>query len=112
LIELISGGARSGKSALAEKKARNSQKQICYIATATSGDAEMAERIKHHQQNRPSSWQVIEEPVQLAGAIERNTQADRIILVDCLTLWLSNLLTHSDTSSFEKEKQNHWPYYL
>jgi adenosylcobinamide kinase/adenosylcobinamide-phosphate guanylyltransferase len=106
LIELIIGGARSGKSALAEKKARNSQKQICYIATATFGDAEMAERIKHHQQNRPFSWQVTEEPIRLAWAIERNIQADKIILVDCLTLWLSNLLTHSDSSLFEKEKQN------
>lgn len=106
MIELILGGARSGKSALAEKKTCNSQKQICYIATATSGDTEMAERIKHHQQNRPSSWKLIEEPVRLAAAIERNAQADKIILVDCLTLWLSNLICHPDTSLLEKEKQN------
>jgi len=105
LIELILGGARSGKSALAEKKARHSHKQVCYIATATSGDKEMSERIKHHQQNRPSCWFLIEESVQLARAIERNTQADRIIIVDCLTLWLSNLLCHPDTSLLEQEKQ-------
>lgn len=105
MIELILGGARSGKSALAEKKARNSRKQVCYIATATSGDQEMAARIIHHQQNRPSCWHLVEESVQLAQAIERNTQADRLILVDCLTLWLSNLLCHPDTRLLEQEKQ-------
>ncbi len=92
MIELILGGARSGKSALAEQRARDSGLVVTYIATGTAGDAEMAERIAHHQMRRPAHWALLEEPLHLAATLRAHAAADRCLLVDCLTLWLSNLL--------------------
>lgn len=89
---LILGGARSGKSAYAEAQALASGKPVVYIATAQAGDAEMAARIAHHRQTRPANWRTIEEPLALATAISRASQPGQVVLVDCLTLWLSNLL--------------------
>ena len=91
-IELIIGGARSGKSALAERRAIDSGLAVTYLATATAGDQEMAARIAHHRQRRPPHWQTAEEPVELAAALHAHAGADRLLLVDCLTLWLSNLM--------------------
>lgn len=91
-IELIIGGARSGKSALAERRASESGLAVTYLATATVGDEEMASRIAHHRQRRPAHWQTAEEPVRLAAALRAHAGADRLLLVDCLTLWLSNLM--------------------
>lgn len=104
-MELILGGARSGKSALAEQRATASGLPMTYIATATAGDAEMASRIAHHRSRRPDEWRLIEEPVALATALERAAAPDRCLLVDCLTLWLSNLLFDPDhgDSRFEPE---------
>jgi len=93
--ELILGGTRSGKSALAERLATESGLQVVYIATATAGDQEMAKRIELHQQQRPQDWQLIEEPIHLTETLQQQAAADRILLVDCLTLWLSNLLMES-----------------
>lgn len=90
--ELILGGARSGKSKLAESRARSSGKELVYVATATAGDAEMSRRIAQHQQERGSGWTLIEEPLDLAQTLKKNDSAERCILVDCLTLWLSNCL--------------------
>jgi adenosylcobinamide kinase/adenosylcobinamide-phosphate guanylyltransferase len=90
--ELILGGARSGKSALAERLAGESGLDVTYIATAAIGDAEMAERIRHHQARRPGHWQVVEEPIQLASALQESAVEQRCVIVDCLTLWLTNLL--------------------
>jgi adenosylcobinamide kinase/adenosylcobinamide-phosphate guanylyltransferase len=90
--ELILGGARSGKSALAEQRAADSGLKVVYIATAEARDAEMDERIAHHRARRPGHWLAIEEPLQLAAALQQQAAADRCLLVDCLTLWLSNLL--------------------
>lgn len=96
MIELILGGARSGKSTLAEQKAVASGLAVTYIATASaadlSADAEMAARIAHHRAQRPEHWTVIEEPLHLATLLKTLAMPDRLILVDCLTLWLSNLL--------------------
>jgi adenosylcobinamide kinase/adenosylcobinamide-phosphate guanylyltransferase len=92
MIELILGGARSGKSALAERRAAESGLAVTYIATAQIGDDEMARRIAHHQSRRPAHWGLVEEPLQLATALIANAAAERCLLVDCLTLWLSNLL--------------------
>lgn len=89
---LILGGARSGKSAYAESLAAASGKQVTYIATATAGDAEMAARIAHHRATRPAQWTTVEEPVALGAQLLRLSSPQRLILVDCLTLWLSNLL--------------------
>lgn len=89
---LVLGGARSGKSRHAERLAEESGSEVIYIATAHAGDAEMAARIAHHRGSRPAHWKTVEEPLELAKAIERHAYPGRVILVDCLTLWLSNLL--------------------
>ena len=89
---LVLGGARSGKSAYAEKLAIESGREVVYIATARSGDAEMAARIARHRGGRPPHWTTVEDPVLLADAIARHATRDNLVLVDCLTLWLSNLL--------------------
>ncbi|HEX5392366.1 MAG TPA: bifunctional adenosylcobinamide kinase/adenosylcobinamide-phosphate guanylyltransferase [Rhodocyclaceae bacterium] len=96
MIELILGGARSGKSNLAEQRARDSDLAVTYIATAeaftSAADPEMARRIAHHQSRRPSHWGLIEEPLRLAQTLKAHAAPDRLLLVDCLTLWLSNLI--------------------
>ncbi len=92
MIELILGGARSGKSALAEQRAVASRFAVTYLATGEARDAEMAERIAHHQARRPSDWALVEEPLQLAAMLTTHAAPERCLLVDCLTLWLSNLL--------------------
>ncbi|PSU35979.1 bifunctional adenosylcobinamide kinase/adenosylcobinamide-phosphate guanylyltransferase [Photobacterium lutimaris] len=96
--ELVLGGARSGKSRYAESVAQASEKPITYIATATAGDEEMAERIERHRQDRPCAWTVIEEPTALAQAIIDSSTPDNCLLVDCLTLWLTNCLFNQDLS--------------
>lgn len=89
---LIFGGARSGKSAYAEQLAIATGKPVIYLATAQAGDAEMQARIAHHQQRRPSTWRTVECTTDLALVIEQTSTSDNVILIDCLTLWLSNLL--------------------
>lgn len=89
---LIIGGARSGKSAHAEQLALASGKKVVYIATAQIGDEEMQGRIAHHRQRRDASWQTVEEPIALGDAIAQHAAPDTVVLVDCLTVWLSNLL--------------------
>jgi adenosylcobinamide kinase/adenosylcobinamide-phosphate guanylyltransferase len=91
MIELILGGARSGKSALAEQRAVESGLAVTYIATAQAGDAEMVRRIAHHQARRPPHWALVEEPLHLAAALNDHAATDCCLLVDCLTLWLTNL---------------------
>ena len=92
MIELILGGARSGKSALAERRAVDSGLAVTYIATGDAGDPEMAARIAHHRARRPAHWALVEEPLHLAAAVQAHAAADRLLVVDCLTLWLSNLI--------------------
>lgn len=89
---LILGGARSGKSRHAEACAAASGKTVIYLATAQAHDAEMIARIELHQQQRSRQWTTIEEPLALGDMIERHSTPDTVILLDCLTLWLSNLL--------------------
>lgn len=96
MIRLILGGARSGKSRLAEKIAQDSQLTVTYVATAQAWDTEMQTRIVHHQHQRPCEWTVYEEPIYLADLLQQIDQPNHIILVDCLTLWMSNLLMHED----------------
>jgi adenosylcobinamide kinase/adenosylcobinamide-phosphate guanylyltransferase len=94
--ELILGGARSGKSALAQQRAEQSGLKVTYIATARVLDEEMAARIARHRQVRPAAWKLVEEPLALARTLQASAAADRCLLVDCLTLWLSNLLAASE----------------
>lgn len=102
--ELILGGARSGKSRLAERLAQGSGLEVVYIATAQANDAEMAARIATHQAERPRHWQLVEEPIALAQTIARYAQGDTCVLVDCLTLWLTNLLLLEDPARFNQER--------
>ena len=92
---LVLGGARSGKSGYADRLAIESGKEVVYIATATASDVEMTARIAHHRAGRPSEWLTVEEPLALGNQLLRWSSPDRLILVDCLTLWLSNLLFSS-----------------
>lgn len=91
-VELVLGGARSGKSRYAEGVASASCKPVVYIATSEVRDDEMAKRVQLHQQQRPKQWTVVEEPYGLADALRKHSHADNCVLVDCLTLWLSNSL--------------------
>jgi adenosylcobinamide kinase/adenosylcobinamide-phosphate guanylyltransferase len=89
---LILGGCRSGKSRFAEQRARRFQRRL-FIATMQAGDdAELHERIRRHRQSRGDGWETVEEPLHLVETIERRTVDAEVILVDCLTLWLSNCL--------------------
>ena len=90
--KLILGGARSGKSYYAETCAIESGLDVIYIATAQALDDEMQQRIAHHKQQRPSHWALIEEPINLVSVLKENANSESCILVDCLTLWLSNQL--------------------
>lgn len=89
---LVLGGARSGKSAHAERLATDSGKEAIYIATARAGDAEMATRIARHRQVRNQTWTTVEEVTALGDAIAKWSAPGRVILIDCLTIWLTNLL--------------------
>ncbi len=96
-VSLVLGGARSGKSTYAEKLATGTlfggtPKPALYIATAEAGDVEMATRILAHRARRGANWTTIETPLALDEAVLANAVAGRPILVDCLTLWLSNLM--------------------
>ncbi|MEM1110503.1 MAG: bifunctional adenosylcobinamide kinase/adenosylcobinamide-phosphate guanylyltransferase [Pseudomonadota bacterium] len=91
-VHLVLGGARSGKSRLAQGWAESSGMQLVYIATAAAGDGEMASRIARHRQDRDSRWRLAEEEQLLSECIAREQSPDTCLLVDCLTLWLSNCL--------------------
>src|ERR1700730_11762576 len=93
---LILGGARSGKSTFAEQLAQRSGRSVALIATATAGDADMRERIERHQTSRPLEWQTIEEPLDLVKALHTAISVADVLLLDCMTLWLSNWLMQQD----------------
>lgn len=101
---LILGGVRSGKSRLAERLAAESGLPVTCIATATAGDAEMRARIDAHRARRPAAWAVVEEPLSLATALRVHAGAGECVIVDCLTLWLTNLFGADDTRTFERER--------
>lgn len=87
--ELILGGARSGKSAYAERLAEIAGLPVTYIATAQVWDDEMATRVRHHQERRPDHWCLVEEPFYLADALKARAASAHCVIVDCLTLWLA-----------------------
>ena len=93
----VLGGAKSGKSSYAQARAEEEFRtngrfgRLCFLATAQAGDEEMEIRIRRHQDQRGDEWETIEEPLEIAGIIEEAGE-DRLILVDCLTVWLSNVM--------------------
>lgn len=89
-LVFVTGGARSGKSTFAERRAAAAGTAVTYLATAQAFDAEMAERIARHRADRPAGWVTVEEPLQVHGALE--AAATPTALLDCLSLWVSNLL--------------------
>lgn len=98
---LITGGARSGKSTFAEQLAAHPGRPVIYIATAQVLDNEMAWRVKKHQEQRPNNWQLIEEPFDIPSALEGIRNEDAVVLLDCVTIWLSNLMLKSLGSTSE-----------
>ncbi|WP_017479115.1 MULTISPECIES: bifunctional adenosylcobinamide kinase/adenosylcobinamide-phosphate guanylyltransferase [unclassified Pseudomonas] len=105
MLQLILGGARSGKSRLAEKLATDSGLSVTYIATSQPLDGEMNARIAHHRERRPSEWGLIEEPIELARVLKENASPNHCLLVDCLTLWLTNLLMLEDPDRLNHERE-------
>ena len=101
---LVLGGVRSGKSQVAERLALESGLPVTYLATATAGDAEMHPRIARHRARRPASWGLVEEPIHLAAALQAHADPGRCLLVDCLTLWLTNLLLAADGEALDRER--------
>jgi adenosylcobinamide kinase/adenosylcobinamide-phosphate guanylyltransferase len=90
--QLILGGARSGKSGFAQRQAESLPGELIYVATAQALDVEMVDRIVRHRAERGARWQTVEVPLDLAGAIETKSRPGNVLLVDCLTLWVSNLM--------------------
>ncbi len=94
-LTLILGGARSGKSRRAEALARETGLEVVYLATAEAMDSEMEERIARHRADRAADgWVTVEEPLALGAALAREARPDRVVLVECLTTWLTNLMVH------------------
>jgi adenosylcobinamide kinase/adenosylcobinamide-phosphate guanylyltransferase len=104
MLELILGGARSGKSRLAERLAAESGLAVVYLATSQALDGEMSSRIREHRERRPAHWGLIEEPLQLARVLREQAEPGRCLLVDCLTLWLTNLLMLDDAQRLVAER--------
>lgn len=103
--ELILGGVRSGKSRLAQSRARTSGLEVTVIATAVAGDdEEMQRRIDAHRAHRPPEWRVVEEPVALARTLCNQAAAERCVVVECLTLWLANLLASKKSGVLDAER--------
>lgn len=102
---LILGGIKSGKSRLAEQRASNSELPVCYFATARAGDSEMQQRIARHRQQRPAHWTTVEVPLHLAAALQQHDAVNQCLLIDCLTLWLTNLLLTDDETLLRDELQ-------
>jgi len=118
-LVLITGGARSGKSSLAEQLARSAAGPATYIATAAVLDEEMVLRVKLHQKRRPQEWSTVEETLDLVGALAKVPENTATVIVDCLTIWLTNQLAeyyHEDMSeneimAVEKKIQDHLAHF-
>jgi adenosylcobinamide kinase / adenosylcobinamide-phosphate guanylyltransferase len=95
-LALVLGGARSGKSAFAERLAASSRKAVAFIATATAGDDEMRARIARHRASRPGEWHTLEEPLDLAEVVQQAYKIADVLLLDCVTLWLGNVLLQEE----------------
>ncbi|WP_458128238.1 bifunctional adenosylcobinamide kinase/adenosylcobinamide-phosphate guanylyltransferase [Pseudomonas sp. Z2-11] len=105
MLQLILGGARSGKSRLAEKLAAGTGLPVTYIATSQPLDGEMNQRVAQHRARRPADWALVEEPLALAQVLRETAARERCLLVDCLTLWLTNLLMLDDADRLAAERE-------
>ena len=104
--DFILGGVRSGKSRLAEARARASGHKVLYIATARdAGDGELHARIAAHRARRPANWLLIEEPVKLADTLTAHAAHGHCLLVECLTLWMTNLLCEESEQVLAQERE-------
>jgi adenosylcobinamide kinase / adenosylcobinamide-phosphate guanylyltransferase len=103
-LTLILGGARSGKSSFAQQLARGiGGDDVLFVATAQPGDAEMADRIARHRATRPASWETHEIPRYVGETLSREMSPRNVVLIDCLTLWVSNiLLSFADSTDFSE----------
>jgi adenosylcobinamide kinase/adenosylcobinamide-phosphate guanylyltransferase len=95
-VVLVGGGARSGKSRFALEYAEKRSRRPAFVATGEARDDEMRERIERHQRERAAHWTTIEEPLDLTAVVEREASRFDLLVVDCLTLWLSNVLLHPE----------------
>jgi adenosylcobinamide kinase / adenosylcobinamide-phosphate guanylyltransferase len=102
-MALITGGARSGKSSLAVRIASRWHGAVTFIATAEARDDEMRSKIARHRADRPDAWRVVEEPIDLEAALEAASSSD-LVIVDCLTLWVSNLLERGVAATDVEER--------
>ena len=98
-LVLILGGVRSGKSRYAQQIAGDIGKRVLFLATAEAGDDEMKHRIARHKSSRPESWRTIEEQIDIAGALRKNAARADAVIIDCVTVWLSNMLMHNEKLS-------------
>ena len=105
-VVVITGGARSGKSRFAQELAKSGGEDVVFIATAAVRDEEMRKRIERHQRARPPQWQTIEEEIDLVGAIETQGGEPKTIIIDCITLWLSNLIERGDEDERIRQQAN------
>lgn len=103
-VTLVLGGARSGKSRHAERLVECQPGPCIYLATAEPRDAEMSDRIAQHRARRGARWSTVEEPLDLVGALRGQAAPDRAVLVDCLTLWMSNLLGAERDPAAERDR--------
>ena len=95
-VILVGGGARSGKSSFAQRLCEERAQSGVFIATGEARDDEMRDRIRRHREDRGEFWRTVEEPLNLVAVLQREGRADQVVLVDCLTLWLSNVLLHPE----------------
>ena len=102
-LTVVIGGARSGKTAVAARLAESSGREVVLIATGEARDEEMAERIRRHREARPETWETIEEPLDLEGSLS-SVPAEACVVVDCLTLWVANLLDRGHPAAEIEER--------
>jgi adenosylcobinamide kinase / adenosylcobinamide-phosphate guanylyltransferase len=98
-LVFVTGGARSGKSRFAQSLTERCEGELLYVATAGIGDSEMAERVRRHRDDRGARWQTLEEPLDLAVRLPHEARDKGGVLVDCITLWVTNLLFHHGEAS-------------
>jgi adenosylcobinamide kinase / adenosylcobinamide-phosphate guanylyltransferase len=101
MLVVLLGGARSGKSQLAVRLASEDGAPVVFVATGTAGDEEMADRIARHRAERPAGWETVEEPFGLTAALT-SVPGSSCVIVDCLSLWVANLLERGDTDIEEQ----------